>query len=181
MKAPEVRVLAGKWRGRRLGAGQAARPTASRARMALFNILGPRIAGARVLDLYAGSGAVGIEAVSRGAASAVLVETDAEALRRSVERLGAQPGEIGVLSVAVRSALGDLARGGERFDVVFADPPYSPEAGGGDLDGCARVLRDGGVVVLQKDEGLAPPALPGLAVDSRRQYGRNVFFFYGMR
>jgi 16S rRNA (guanine966-N2)-methyltransferase len=181
MKAPEVRVLAGKWKGRRLEAGRAARPTSSRARQALFNILGPRIAGARVLDLYAGSGAVGIEAVSRGAASAVLVETDAGPLTRSVARLDADAGQLRVVAAPVGGAVETLARRGEVFDLVFADPPYASGAGGAELDACSRVLERGGMLVFQRDAEQTEPALPGLALESRRDYGRNVFFFYGMR
>lgn len=181
MKTPEVRVLAGKWKGRRLEAGTAARPTSSRARQALFSILGSRIAGARVLDLYAGSGAVGIEAVSRGAASAVLVETDAGPLSLSVERLHAEAGQLCVVFAPAGDAVETLARRGEVFDVIFADPPYASGSGQGELDGCARVLGGGGVLVLQQDAGPTEPALPGLALTSRRDYGRNVFFFYGMR
>ena len=181
MKAPEVRVLAGRWKGRRLEAGFATRPTSSRARLALFNILGPRIAGARVLDLYAGSGAIGIEAVSRGAESAVLVETDAGPLQRSVERIGAASGELRVVSGTVRAAIEDFARRGDRFDLVFADPPYASDAAGGDLDGSPGLLGDGGLFVLQQDEGQAAPLLAGLTALDRRDYGRNVFLFYGMR
>ena len=78
-RAPVVRVLGGRWKGRRLEASAAARPTSGRARQALVNLLGTRVPGARVLDLYAGTGGVGIELVSRGAASAVLVEQEAGA------------------------------------------------------------------------------------------------------
>jgi 16S rRNA (guanine(966)-N(2))-methyltransferase RsmD len=181
VKGPQVRVLAGRWKGRRLDGGAAARPTSSRARLALFNILGERAAGARVLDLYAGTGAVGIEAVSRGAANAVLVDTDAASLRRSIERLAAAPGQLAVVEGPVRAAVEDLVRHGERFDLVFADPPYALDPGGGELDGCAALLGAGGVFILQQDEGLAEPPLPGLVAVSRRRYGRNVFCFYGMR
>lgn len=181
MKAPEVRVLAGRWKGRRLEAGAAARPTSSRARLALFNILGPRISGARVLDLYAGSGAIGIEAVSRGAGSAVLVEAEAGPLQRSIERIGPAPGQLRVVAGTVRAAIEDLARGGERFDIVFADPPYAADAGAGDLDGSTGLLDETGLFVLQQDAGQAPPVLPGLTALDRRGYGRNVFLFYGMR
>jgi len=101
VKPPEVRILAGRWKGRRLEAGSSARPTSSKARQALFSILAGRIDGARVLDLYAGSGAVGLEAVSRGALSAVLIEVDAVPLRRSVERIGAGPAEARVVEGSV--------------------------------------------------------------------------------
>ena len=182
MKArpPAVRVLAGRWKGRRLEAGPAARPTSSRARAALFDVLGGRIAGARVLDLYAGTGAVGIEAVSRGAERAVLVESDAAPLRRSIERIGG-PGELAVVERPAAVALEDLARRGERFDLVFADPPYASGSAGGELDAAARLLAPDGVLVLQQDERAEAQGIPGVRLLERRAYGRNVFLFFGMR
>ena len=141
-------------------------------------MLGPqRISGARILDLFAGSGAVGLEAVSRGAAAAVLVESDAHALARTCERMGASPEEVRVVSSAAGPALAALERAGERFEIVFADPPYNSGAGG-ILEGARRLLAEGGVLVVQADEGadIVPP--PGLRAVSRRAYGRNVFHFF---
>jgi 16S rRNA (guanine966-N2)-methyltransferase len=122
-----VRVVAGLYGGRRLEAprGRSTRPTADRVREALFSILGP-IDDARVLDLFAGSGALGIEALSRGARAAVFVDSDApavSAVRRTHDALG-----IDAATVHEREAIAWLrsaARGEERFDLVFADPPYS--------------------------------------------------------
>jgi 16S rRNA (guanine966-N2)-methyltransferase len=175
-----VRIQAGKWKGRRLEVPETARPTSGRARAALFDLLGPeRIANARVLDVFAGSGAVGLEAISRGAAAAVLVDADASAVARTCARIDAAPGEVRVVSGDAETAVAALARGAERFDLVFADPPY-----GGDparaLDGVAPLLAAGGVLVVQADEGEAvlPPA--GLKPLSRRGYGRNVFHFFGI-
>jgi 16S rRNA (guanine(966)-N(2))-methyltransferase RsmD len=178
--APAVRVLAGRWKGRRLDAPPAARPTSGRARQALLNLLADRVAGARVLDLYAGTGAVGIEMVSRGSASAVLVEPDAAALRRCLERIGASPEEVRVVAMAGAEAVAELARKGERFDVVFADPPYAERPGSSELEGVASLLADGGVFVLQQDARTTAPQLQGLALRDRRAYGRNVFFFFEM-
>ena len=176
-----VRVLAGRWKGRRLEAGPSARPTSSRARKALFDILGERVGGARVLDLYAGSGAVGIEAVSRGARCAVLVESDAAPVRRSLARIGAAPEEVRVEGGSVRAVLEDLARRGERFDLVFADPPYAGGADPRDLLRVAEVLREGGILVFQQDARGPEREWPGLVLRERRAYGRNVFLFFGMR
>jgi 16S rRNA (guanine966-N2)-methyltransferase len=119
-----VRIVAGKFKGRRLSApaGRATRPTADRVREALFSILGP-LDGERVLDLFAGSGALGIEALSRGAADAVFVDSDpraASAIRGNLEALGVES------AVHRRDALAFLR--GQRdasFDLVFLDPPYS--------------------------------------------------------
>jgi 16S rRNA (guanine966-N2)-methyltransferase len=118
-----MRVVAGEFRGRRLQAprGRSTRPTADRVREALFSMLGD-VSGARVLDLYAGSGALGIEALSRGAASAVFVERDAAAvaaIRRNLETVGA-----GAADVRRQDVLRFLAAATDRFDLVFADPPY---------------------------------------------------------
>jgi 16S rRNA (guanine(966)-N(2))-methyltransferase RsmD len=172
-----VRIAAGRWKGRKLEVPDSARPTSSRAREALFDILGPRITGARVLDLFAGSGAVGFEAVSRGAARAVLVDTDAEPLRRARASLDAGE-DVLVLASDAASALADLGRRGERFDVVFADPPYRDgERAARDLSGIARLLSPGGVLVVQTDSEGKPPFLEGFAPVSSRVYGRNVFHF----
>jgi 16S rRNA (guanine966-N2)-methyltransferase len=119
-----VRVVAGELRGRRLAAppGEATRPTADRVREALFSILGD-VSGLRVLDLYAGSGALGIEALSRGAAAAVFVDTSqaaVTAIRRNLSELGLEA------PVQRRDALAYLAAAtpGDPYDLVFADPPY---------------------------------------------------------
>ena len=118
-----MRVVAGAYRGRRIEApqGRATRPTSDRVREALFSILGP-IEGVRVLDLFAGSGALGIEALSRGAADAVFVDSDARAVaavRRNLAALGADA------EVYRRDAFAWLGAASGAFDLVFADPPYS--------------------------------------------------------
>jgi 16S rRNA (guanine966-N2)-methyltransferase len=117
-----VRVVAGEFRGRRLAAprGARTRPTADRVREALFSMLGD-VSGARVLDLYAGSGALGIEALSRGAESAVFVERDPRAVAaigRNLESLGLEQ------EVVRQDAVRFLARTEGMFDLVFCDPPY---------------------------------------------------------
>jgi 16S rRNA (guanine966-N2)-methyltransferase len=119
-----VRVVAGRFKGRRLHApsGRDTRPTADRVREALFSILGP-LDGGRVLDLYAGSGALGIEALSRGAEAAVFVDSDPRAvavIRRNLEAVGV------AAPVHRRDALAYLRGASEApFDLVFLDPPYS--------------------------------------------------------
>ena len=123
-----VRIVAGRWRSRLIDvpARPDLRPTPERVRETLFNWLGQRLEGCACLDLYAGSGALGFEAASRGAARVVMVENDRAvlaALRRSRERLGADEVEI-----VAGDALEYLARAGERFDVVFLDPPFRQNA-----------------------------------------------------
>jgi 16S rRNA (guanine966-N2)-methyltransferase len=115
-----VRVVAGELGGRRLASprGHSVRPTADRVREALFSILG-NVAGARVLDLFAGTGALAIEALSRGASSAALVDTDLRTARRNVDGLG-----LGERCELVRSdALRHLRRDEGEYDLVFCDPP----------------------------------------------------------
>jgi 16S rRNA (guanine966-N2)-methyltransferase len=117
-----VRIVAGEFRGRRIQAprGLRTRPTADRVREALFSMLGD-VFGARVLDLYAGSGALGIEALSRGAESVVFVERDARAaavIERNLASLGLQA------AVVRQDAVRFLGRAEGPFDLVFCDPPY---------------------------------------------------------
>jgi 16S rRNA (guanine966-N2)-methyltransferase len=123
-----MRVIAGKFRSRTLVAplGLDTRPTSDRLRETLFNVLAPRIDGAAFLDLYAGSGANGIEALSRGAKSVVFVEKAAPAaaaIRTNLQSLGVQGGwQLETRSVV--ASVRRLAEQGQRFDVVFLDPPY---------------------------------------------------------
>ena len=175
---PEVRITAGRWKGRRLEAPAEARPTSARAREALFDLLGDRVPGARVLDLFAGSGAVGLEAVSRGAASAVLVESDSRGIRRTLDRLGDDAAAVRLIAGDAAEAVEQLAARGELFDVVFADPPYRLEPSAAGLARAGRLLAAGGVLVLQRDHGDEPGGLPGMKLVGRRAYGRNVFVFY---
>jgi 16S rRNA (guanine(966)-N(2))-methyltransferase RsmD len=119
-----MRVVGGELGGRRLVAppsrSREVRPTAERVREALFSILGDRVEGARVLDLFAGTGALAVEAMSRGAESAVLVDRDPELATRNVEALGLERGT----EVVGADALAYLRRARARFDLVFCDPPY---------------------------------------------------------
>jgi 16S rRNA (guanine(966)-N(2))-methyltransferase RsmD len=179
-KGPSVRIFAGQWKRRHLEVPEGARPTSGRAREALFSILQKRVPGARVLDLYAGSGAVGIEAISRGADRAVLVERDTAVLRRNLAKLPPAEGEIEVLEEDADAALARLASRGVRFDLVFSDPPYSPRSPVREpLANVAGVLAPEGIFVVQCDrfEG-APPGSRDLHLLDRREYGRNVFFFF---
>ncbi len=155
-----MRVIAGSLRSRSLQAppGLATRPTSDRLRETLFNVLAPRIEGAQFLDLYAGSGAVGIEALSRGAQRVVFVERSAGALkilRANVARLGLNGGfEIhsGTVAGFLRK---EVWRPG--FDVVFMDPPYDAageyQAALGMLGGDARGLLRAGAVVIAEHRG----------------------------
>ncbi|MFQ5894355.1 MAG: 16S rRNA (guanine(966)-N(2))-methyltransferase RsmD [Nitrospinota bacterium] len=150
-----MRIVAGTAKGRKLRAlrGQSTRPTAERVREALFDILGLRVEGARVLDLFAGTGALGLEALSRGAAEVLFIEKDPVAFRLLGENLvhcgfGAR-GRL--LRADVRGALRSLARKGERFDLVFLDPPYRTGLLGRSLGllGAGELLKRGAWVVAE--------------------------------
>jgi 16S rRNA (guanine966-N2)-methyltransferase len=173
-----VRVIAGRFRGRRLQAppGRATRPTADRVREALFATLGP-LDGAVVLDLFAGSGALGIEALSRGAARAVFVERDshaAEVTRANVAALGLSAHEATVLRMPARRALQDARTRGDTYDLVLLDPPYgsAAELGPELSQGLGPLLAAGARVVTESDRR-APLELSLPAVHERR-YGDTV-------
>ena len=123
-----MRVIGGRYRSRRLVApsGSATRPTSDRLRETLFNVLGPWVEGARFADLYAGSGAVGIEALSRGAAFCCFAEQAppaVKAIRANLLALGIDAGFL-LSARPVAATLKQLAEGREPFDLVFLDPPY---------------------------------------------------------
>lgn len=125
-----MRVIAGVARGHRLRppAGRDVRPTADRVKESLFNVLAPRLDSSSFLDLFAGSGAVGIEALSRGAARAVFVDANPASLRLVQANLAATglaaAGHHALLRADALRAVADLAAQGERFDLIFLDPPY---------------------------------------------------------
>jgi 16S rRNA (guanine966-N2)-methyltransferase len=133
-----MRVISGKFRGRRLRGpdGLDLRPTGDRLKETLFNILGSNIAGARVLDVFGGTGAIGIEALSRGASEAVFVEIAASAhrlIRKNLELCGMEAG-CRILRQDVFMALRFLAREGFKANIVFFDPPYNWKPYGDLLD-----------------------------------------------
>ena len=124
----KIRIIGGQWRGRKLVVPDrpGLRPTGDRARETLFNWIGPAIVGARVLDLFAGTGALGLEAASRGAARVVLVERDGVAIRALREGPALWPGG-SVLQLVQADALSWLTRTGESFDLILMDPPFAAD------------------------------------------------------
>jgi 16S rRNA (guanine966-N2)-methyltransferase len=164
-----VRVVAGEYKGRRLYAprGARTRPTADRVREALFSMLGD-VSGARVLDLYAGSGALGIEALSRGAGSAVFVERDQQALaalRRNLEPVGARA------EVRRQDVLRFLARLEGKFDLVFCDPPYdvAPAVAPALDEALPALAEEDARIVTESDK--RNPLLLSLPLVVERSYG----------
>jgi 16S rRNA (guanine966-N2)-methyltransferase len=179
-----VRVIAGAQRGRRLTAptGASTRPTSDRVREAVFSILGP-LDGAVVLDLFAGSGALGIEALSRGAARAVFVErapAALAALRRNLETVGADPSNATVVAGDARGALRTARRHRDTYDLVFLDPPYAQvRLFAGDLSrDLPGVLAAGARVVAESDRR-GPLDLDLPLVDERR-YGDTLIRIHAL-
>jgi len=150
-----MRVIAGKAKGKRLQSreGMVTRPTAARVREAIFDILAPYVEGSSFLDLYAGSGAVAIEALSRGARRAVLVDHDPACLRLAENNLRAAglSREAEVRCLDVGEALLAMGRKGEKFDLVFLDPPYQEELVDKTLNmiQLAGVVTGGGMVLAE--------------------------------
>jgi 16S rRNA (guanine966-N2)-methyltransferase len=182
-----ARVIAGEAGGRRLAVpdGRDTRPTSDRAREGLFatitSIAGP-LDGARVLDLYAGSGAVGLEALSRGAAHVLLVEQGARAvrvIRENIEAIGL-PGAVLVADRVERV----LGRGpdGDRYDLVFADPPYALADAA--VERVLSLLAEGGwlapgaLVIVERATRSGPVSWPdGFTPDRDRRYGEATFWY----
>lgn len=179
-----MRVIGGRLKGRRLaGVKGRLRPTADRVREAVFNILGPAVEGAQVLDLFAGTGALGIEALSRGAAGAVFVEehrASLDVLRRNLTLCGlTDVGHIYVLPV--QKALPHLATQGQRFRLIFLDPPYEKGLAGRTLALLARLslLDTHGIIVVEHSRAEELAAAYGAWVCSdRRHYGGTMVSFY---
>ena len=162
-QAGRLRIVAGNWRSRLLDIAdvEGLRPTSERIRETLFNWLAPQIHGANCLDLYAGTGALGLEALSRGAASAVFVEQSQCAEKQLTENVRLL--DAGAATVLRQDALDYLgSRPAERFDIVFLDPPFAADL----LEETCRLLAkeqllaDGALVYLEQDRGKAEPDLP---------------------
>ena len=171
-----MRVITGSARGRRLREleGLETRPTTDRVKESMFNILQFDIEGSRVLDLFAGTGQLGIEALSRGAAAAVFVEQrrDAAALVRDNLRLTGLADRARVVN---GEALSYLASAGERFDIIFLDPPYAAGLWKPVLEAVSRfdILSDHGIIICEspQDEAL-PEAVGSCRVHRTYRYGR---------
>lgn len=187
-----MRITGGRWRSRALEAprGVATRPSSDRVREALFSmlvsdgVLGQEAegaeAGVRVLDLYAGTGALSFEALSRGASQAVLVEHGRDAIgaiRKNARALGAD-GDVVLFETKVERALPKIAGS---FGVVFLDPPYAEvrlPAFSGILEKAGAALAPGGVLVLEHASTDDAPAVVGLELDRSRRYGDTSLSLY---
>lgn len=183
-----MRIIAGKAKGMPLKVPQGeVRPTQDRVREALFNILGTVIEGARVLDLFCGSGSVGLEALSRGAASARMVDASRSSCATAKENL--QKSRLSGGSVVQSDCLQFVRRDAGRYDIIFADPPYCKSVG--DRDMIAELLTDRAAELLTEDGLFIAEAQIGYGVGDRntrefagwelvdeRSYGKNTILFY---
>ncbi|HEX6024661.1 MAG TPA: 16S rRNA (guanine(966)-N(2))-methyltransferase RsmD [Solirubrobacter sp.] len=176
-----MRVIAGTYGGRILKAppGSATRPTADRVREALFSILGARVVDARVLDLFAGSGALGLEALSRGAREVTFVDDAAAAIRAIRANLQALGAEAKVQRMDALRFVAAASGNGAQYDLIFLDPPYRQ---GGRFarplsEALPAVLAPGAVAVAESDRR-APLALD-LSLHDERRYGDTLIRIYG--
>ena len=182
-----MRVIAGTAKRTNLTApaGLNTRPTSDRAKENLFNIISAEVRGARFLDLFCGSGAIGIEALSRGAAQAVFVDNAPPALAAVRENLAKtrlfHVAEI--LEMSAENSIQKLAKSSRQFDIIYLDPPYDSEL----LARTSGLLCDGGLLSADgmiiaetdsKPEGGIIPLFPGLTMTDTREYGRTKFLFF---
>jgi 16S rRNA (guanine(966)-N(2))-methyltransferase RsmD len=182
-----MRVIGGKYRGRRLSApaGLEVRPTSDRLRETLFNVLAPRIEGSRFLDLCAGTGAVGIEALSRGALGAVFIDRSrrsAVAIEANLKSLGIKEGAVVIVRNA-ESALKRLAEDSMKFDMIFFDPPYAsdiyPRVMG--LLGDLPLLSDDAIIIVEHRAKSRPePDYGRLRLYRELKQGDSALAFYSL-
>ncbi|BEQ16258.1 16S rRNA (guanine(966)-N(2))-methyltransferase RsmD [Desulfoferula mesophila] len=177
-----LKITGGRLRGRALKTppGLGTRPTGAKMRQALFNILGPRVEGSRVADLYAGSGALGLEALSRGAASVCFVESSrpvAKLIQANLDALGlAQAGRV---HAAGLPAAVEALKAAAPFDLVLADPPY----GKGQVARLVELAAQGwllaadGLLLIEHSPQEAPQAPVGLEIVDHRRYGQSELSF----
>ena len=178
-----MRIIAGDMRSRKLKApeGMDTRPTADRVKEALFSILQARLYGARVLDLYAGSGALALEALSRGADSAVLADCAAracQAIQENIDALGCGA-RAKLLRMKDTAALDVLHKQGDCFDLIFLDPPYRMDT----APVCAAIVEKGllrpeGTIIVEHGRETPPRIAPPLLLFDHREYGAAGLGFY---
>jgi 16S rRNA (guanine(966)-N(2))-methyltransferase RsmD len=172
-----MRIIAGTARGMRLSApaGTSTRPTTDRIKENIFNILSPFMPGARFLDLFSGSGAIGIEALSRGAEAAVFVEQSRGAARVIDENLAKAKlnDRAEVIVMPVRQAVNQLNSGGRSFEIIFMDPPYESKYVDDVISqlGATRLLASDGIIAAELPARLTPIANDVFTVTRVKEYG----------
>jgi len=181
-----MRVVAGLARGHKLMCldGEAIRPTSDRAKEAIFSAIGTRIVDSRFLDMFSGSGAIGIEALSRGAEHVVFVEKcveHAEVVKKNIAHVSKAISEPNykVLNQDALDALESLCFSGSHFDIIFLDPPY----GSGlwkavlDLIGKSELLNENGIIILELGVDEDEPSLPYFNITKKKVYGNAAVYY----
>ena len=177
-----MRIIAGTLKGRQLKTPtwEGVRPTSDRLRETLFNVLGPSVRDARVLDGYAGTGAIGIEALSRGAAHVTFVDSDPRAVKLIGENLARLVPAANDCYAIIRAGLADAARRlGASFEIIVLDPPYAEGAVASALDAASSMAsRDTRVVIEHATRHAPPSAHAGLAAERTITAGDSALTFY---
>ena len=179
--ATGVRIISGSLKGRRLEtpAGVVTRPTADRVREAVFSILYGKTAGARVLDLFSGSGALALEALSRGAENAVSIDSDPAAIaviRRNIVHCGVED-RMTAIRWDIRAGLDCLSRHTSRYSLVFMDPPYASDLAGTAIAHLRAIgcVAPGATLVVEHGLQSTPEAIDGFCtLNDRRRYGKTL-------
>jgi len=179
-----MRIIAGRHKGRKLTSlpGKTTRPTSGKVREAIFSIVADRIEDAAVIDLFAGTGAFGLEAISRGASHAVFVDSDRkgiEIIRKNVAACGEHDRST-VLLADASGGLRRLSLSGGEFDLVFMDPPYNRQAIRPALEELAAsgILSKGAVIAIEHDKNeTIPEDIAGIGITDRRKYGKTLVTF----
>ncbi len=178
-----MRIIGGKYRGRTLTSfeGDSVRPTADRVKESLFNILYTRLYGARVLDLFCGSGSLGLESLSRGAKHVTFndsAKASISILKKNLDKLGVTAGEVATYCHDYSLCL-EILQG--QFDLIFLDPPYAMDVGERALEKIAKkgLLAKNGVVIYERDRSF-DGRIDGLEVYDERKYGKTYLTFFRM-
>ena len=173
-----MRIVGGKYRGRTLNefSGQNIRPTADKVRESLFNIIQFSVSGCSFLDLYCGTGAMGIEALSRGAGHVVFNDNSKDSinlLRKNLEKLKITEG----YKISFSDALNYIEKSADNFDFIYIDPPYRLGVGVKAVENSARILKDCGMIILEDEKPFVEDC-EGLKVVDERKYGRVFLTFF---
>jgi len=177
---PGIEIQGGAKKGHKIRTPKGIRPTRALIKRSLFDRLGNWIVGRKMLELYAGSGAVGLEALSRGAEFVVFVEKSREGMliiRENAKKLGLG-GKVKVIKKDALKALRELIERGEKFDFVFADPPYKFNKLLPLLDLVGKVLEDDGIFVLETHKRTVAPKSDGLELEKEVLIGDTKLWFY---